>query len=193
MVLKGLRFAEIHRLSPIETSPDLSEWKFWVVIKNHQRKEAISIFSAQDAHLDILSMLTELRERIREKNREALDKYNTFWFIETAKDLRPMTYNELRAAAAQVLESAGIEDHQPYHIKHATLTFLSRQGVTPEEITAFARHNYGSNAANTFYISWDNGRKLAKKIAEVPGGTQSLELSQLDIQYINCSGKVSVN
>jgi site-specific recombinase XerD len=188
MVFKGMRFAEIHRLSPTETLPSSDEWKFWVVIKNHRNREVISIFNSGDEHLNTLPMLIELRDRIQSKIGEDIKKYNTFWFTEVEEELHPMSYNEVRKAAAEVLKKAGIKEHQPYHIKHATLTFLSQQGVPPAEITAFARHNYGSMAANAFYTSWDNGRALTKMIAKAHSNTESLWVlpgvlvSQLDIQ-----------
>jgi hypothetical protein len=36
MVFRGVRFSEIHKLSPVETSPTSDGWKFWLVIKNHR-------------------------------------------------------------------------------------------------------------------------------------------------------------
>jgi hypothetical protein len=166
MVFKGLRFTEIFRLSPVETSPDGEGWKFWLVIKNHRAREPICVFPSVDKHLDTLSMLSELALRIRNKIGTDIAKYNTFWFTETSDNLIPMTYNEVRQSAAQILETAGINEHHPYHIKHAVITFLSQKNVPPAEVTAFARHSYGSMAANAFYTSWDNGKALANKIAE---------------------------
>jgi site-specific recombinase XerD len=166
MIFKGLRFAEIHRLSPVDTSPEPNGWKFWLVIKNHRKKELVSIFPSDDKHLDTLGMLSELHSRIQGRIGDDINRYNTFWFKEVVDLLLPMTYNEVRLAAAQVLDTAGIKEHHPYHIKHATLTFLSRQGVPAAEITAFARHSYGSMSANAFYTSWDNGRALSSRIAK---------------------------
>jgi hypothetical protein len=166
MVFKGLRFAEIHRLSPIETSPEPEGWKFWLVIKNHRIKESISIFPSPDEHLDTLNMLLELKSRIQNKIGDDFEKHNTFWFKEIGDNILPMAYDEVRQSAAEVLKLAGIDEPRPYHIKHAVLTFLSQRNVPPAEVTAFARHSYGSMAASAFYTSWDNGKALSNKIIE---------------------------
>ena len=113
MVFRGVRFAEIHRLSPLETSPTPDGWKFWLVIKNHRKKEPISIFPSDDKCLDTLSMLIELRNRIQNKIGDEISKHNTFWFREEGDALTPMSYNEIRMAAAQVLNEAGIKE---YHL-----------------------------------------------------------------------------
>jgi hypothetical protein len=181
MIFKGLRFAEIHRLNPNETSPNVDGWKFWVVIKNHHVRESIVIFPSADKHLDILAMLVELKNRLTTRLGDELSKNNTFWYNDDGKELFPMSYDDVRCAATLVLEEAGIKEHQPYHIKHATLTFLSQQGVPAAEITAFARHNYGSMAANAFYTSWDQGKALSRKIAEA--AIKNIKsMAQVDIQ-----------
>jgi hypothetical protein len=194
MVFKGLRFAEIYRLSPTDTSPEQDGWRFWLVIKNHRVKESILVFPSTDEHLDTLNMLLELRCRIQDKIGSNIKKHNTFWFNEVGDSISPMTYEEVRQAAAQVLRMAGINEHQPYHIKHAVLTFLSQKNVSPTEVTAFARHSYGSMAASAFYTSWDSGKALSSKIVEAANtNMKSLFLyadtyvdlwSQLDIHFL---------
>jgi hypothetical protein len=169
VVFKGLRFAEIHRLSPIETTPGPEGWKFWLVIKNHRAKESITIFPSNDQHLDTLNMLLELKRRIHSKIEDNLSNHNTFWYNEIGGSISPMSYNEVRQSAAEVLELAGINETRPYHIKHAVLTFLAEQKVSPAEVTAFARHSYGSMAATAFYTSWDNGKAISNKIVEAAG------------------------
>jgi site-specific recombinase XerD len=179
MIFKGLRFAEIHRLSPYETSPDVDGWKFWVVVKNHHIKESVIIFPSPDRCLDTLAMLMELKRRITMRLGNESVKDNTFWYNDNGKELFRMSYDNVRGAASLVLEEAGIKEHHPYHIKHATLTFLSEQGVPAAEITAFARHKYGSMAVNAFYRSWDQGKALSIKIVKAASrNTESLSICQ---------------
>jgi hypothetical protein len=194
MVFKGLRFTEIYRLSRTETSPEPDGWKFWLVVKNHRVKESIFVFPSTDKHLDTLNMLLELRCRIKDRIDNNIKNHNMFWFKEVGDSILPMSYEEVRQAAAQVLDMAGINEHQPYHIKHAVLTFLSEKNVSPAEVTAFARHSYGSMAASAFYTSWDSGRALSNMIVKAADSNlKSLFLyadtyvdlwSQLDIHFL---------
>jgi hypothetical protein len=93
-------------------------------------------------------------------------KIPSFWYKEEEMTLIRMSYNEVREAAKSVLLAAGIND-RPYHIKHASLTFLAQQKVPNEEVTAFARHSYGSMSSRAFYTSWDDGKALASKFVSV--------------------------
>jgi hypothetical protein len=167
MAFKSMRFSEIFSLSPSDTSPTDEGWKFWLVVKGHRVKESICIFPAADGSLDTLGTLIELRNRLRSRLCQQSDSIPSFWYKEEGTCLVRMTYNEVRGAAKCVLEAAGINEHRPYHIKHATLTFLAEQNVPHEEVTAFARHSYGSMASRAFYTSWDDGRALSNKFVSV--------------------------
>jgi hypothetical protein len=164
VVFRGLRFAEIHRLNPTDFPSSPDGWKFWVVVKGHRKRELITIFPSQDPHLDTLSLLIELYNRIKSHFKEH-DSPKSLWF-KNVGSLQPLTYEEMRNAASSVLSDANIKEHRPYHIKHATLTFLAEQNVPNEEITAFARHTFGSTAAQAFYRSWDQGKGITGRIIE---------------------------
>jgi hypothetical protein len=60
MAFRGMRFSEIFSLSPSDTSPTCEGWKFWLVVKGHRRKEAITIFPVSEDRLDTLGILNEL-------------------------------------------------------------------------------------------------------------------------------------
>jgi integrase len=65
-----------------------------------------------------------------------------------------------------VLQAAGIQERRAYRIKHAVITYLSKNGATARELAAFARHRFGSMAAYEHYISYDEGRENVEKLVK---------------------------
>jgi integrase len=160
MAFSALRFTEILALNMNDTNPDtgLGVWKFWLHVKGHNYLEPVYLQMGDEIHLSPVAALLELRKRIRALD----DSVSSFWCRLVGKSLMPLTYNELRGAAVDVLNAAGIQEKRPYHIKHAVLTFLDRNGISAQGIAAFARHKFGSMMAYKHYISQDNGKSSSK-------------------------------
>jgi integrase len=156
MAFSTLRFSEILSLNMVDTDPDyqLGVWKFWTQIKGHGYVEPVYLQIVDDPHLNPVGALVEVRKRILALKSDA----KSFWFKLSNKNLLPLSHNELRSAAVDVLKLAKISDTKPYHIKHAVLTYLDQNGVSAQGIAAFARHKFGSMMAYKHYISYDGGK-----------------------------------
>jgi hypothetical protein len=160
MSFSAMRFTEILAMNMSDTDPDekIGVWKFWSHTKGHVGLEPIYLQDADDPHLSPVAALIELRNRIRQLKKDA----NSFWYKLVDSQLMLLSYNELRGAALEVLAAAGINDRRPYHIKHAVLTYLDKNGVSAQGIAAFARHKFGSMMAFKHYISYDGGKSSSK-------------------------------
>jgi site-specific recombinase XerD len=156
-----LRFTELANINPFETVPDSDTgvWKLWVKVKGHNCKEPVFLHPVEVKNLNPVKALWELRSRLK-------DGSMTCWHSETAQGIIPLSYNDLRQAAARVMKAAGVRDNRPYHIKHAVLTCLNQAGASMKEIAAFARHRFGSMAAYEHYISYDGGKGAVQRLVK---------------------------
>jgi integrase len=159
MVFSTLRFTEILSLNMVDTNPDEKSgvWKFWTRVKGHNCVEPVYLQSSEENHLNPVAALVELRKRIFGMDKKAI----SFWYRVVDGKLVSLSYNELRKAAVELLFAAGIQEKKPYHIKHAVLTYLDRNGVSAQGIAAFARHKFGSMMQYKHYIAWDHGKSSA--------------------------------
>jgi site-specific recombinase XerD len=169
MAFTVLRFKEMERVDLFNSEPDLNkgEWKVATRVKGHKCREYVWIFSSDQSKLDAIAALLELRRRTREKLGEVVP--NVFWHKEVHGKLIPLSYNEIRGSAASVLKAAGIPERRAYRIKHAVLTYLSKNGASARELAAFARHKFGSMAAYEHYVSYDDGKGSVEKLAKSVG------------------------
>jgi site-specific recombinase XerD len=157
MAFTALRFTEMYKLNMNATDPDHAHgfWKLWTQVKGHNYLEPVFLHVVEEPNLNPVAALLELRNRIR-----VIDgKEDSFWHRLESNRLIPLTYDELRGVAAQVLKEAGIEENRPYHIKHAVMTCLDESGVSAKDIAAFARHRFESMAQYKHYVSYDGGKK----------------------------------
>jgi hypothetical protein len=165
MVFSTLRFTEIYSLNMVQSDPDekLGVWKFWTHVKGHDFEEPVYLHMVDEPHLSPVAALVELRKRIK-----ALDaSVTSFWVKLLDGKVVLLKYDEVRKAAVNVLARAGINEHRPYHIKHAVLTCLDQRGMSAKDIAAFARHNFGSMSAYKHYISYDGGRANVNELVKV--------------------------
>jgi hypothetical protein len=160
MCFSAMRFTEILAMKMSDTDPDGKNgvWKFWSHTKGHVGLEPVYLQDADEPHLSPVAALVELRNRIRQLKKDAV----SFWYKLVDGQLVLLSYNELRSSALEVLIAAGIKDKRPYHIKHAVLTYLDKNGVSAQGIAAFARHKFGSMMAFKHYISYDGGKSSSQ-------------------------------
>jgi hypothetical protein len=71
---------------------------------------------------------------------------------------------EIREAAKQLMQQAGIDDNRPYHIKHAAITWLKKQRTAPDTIVRFSRHAPASSTYMDYYLSEDFGATCSQII-----------------------------
>jgi site-specific recombinase XerD len=161
-----LRFTELEALDMCETAPDEAQgvWKLWAHVKGHDYKEPILLHKVDVDALDPVRALSELKSRISVFQSENDPPSRTFWHKQVGKKLIKLSYNEIRAAAVRVLAAAGIQEKRPYHIKHAVLTCLDKNGASAKDIASFARHRFGSMSAYQHYVSYDGGASSVKKL-----------------------------
>jgi hypothetical protein len=76
----------------------------------------------------------------------------------------PYTDPHIRALAKKTLSDAGIDETRPYHIKHATVSFLYGLRMPPEKIAMFLRQKVDSFTFFKHYVSNDLGRQCAASI-----------------------------
>jgi site-specific recombinase XerD len=168
LAFSALRFTEMMQLVMTETEPgeNMDTWKFWLHIKGHDYKEAVVLHGVEDTHLDPVRALVELRKRIRQDQSFVVGKCESFWQKKIRNSWILMSYDEVRRAAANVLQRAGINDKRPYHIKHAVLTCLNENGASAKDIAAFARHRYESMTLYKHYISYDGGKSSVQRLVD---------------------------
>jgi integrase len=68
-----------------------------------------------------------------------------------------MKRSDLGETAKKLLQQAGIDETRPYHIKHAAVTWLSKQKTPPDWIVRFLRHKQSSTVYVDYYLSEDMG------------------------------------
>jgi hypothetical protein len=161
IALTALRFTELMKLWVFDSEPDYNQgsWKLWTHVKNHDFVEPIWIHVVKDEHLNLVTALCELKERVSSWYTAQMRVCETLWHKHVRGKLVPLSYNELRTAVRSVLQDAGICENRPYHIKHATMTSLNEKGASANELANFARHKHGSMIAYQNYISNDGGKK----------------------------------
>jgi hypothetical protein len=71
------------------------------------------------------------------------------------------TASRIRAVAKRTLKLAGIDDSRPYHIKHATVSYLYSPRMPPEKIAQFLRQKVDSFTFFKHYCSNDMGWQYA--------------------------------
>jgi site-specific recombinase XerD len=163
MATTGARFTEIAQFSLNDTNPKESDgtWSFFVRVKNRDFKQPIVLHPMDHTEIDPVKAMTELRCRIRKKKRTKHRSDDTFWYN---ADWEVMKIDEIRQAAKHLLIDAGIDEHRPYHIKHAMVTWLSKQGIEADRIVRFIRHALGSTVYVQHYLAEDLGSTCSKVI-----------------------------
>jgi hypothetical protein len=152
------RFTEIQQFSSVDTEPetDNSKWAFIVRIKNRKYVQPIILHHMLNALIDPVKAMRELRDRVLRLKRKYEMRSDTFWCDVKGNVMR---IDEIRTAAQQLLTDAGIKDRRAYHIKHATISWLHKQGVPADQIIRFIRHALGSTTYMEYYLSEDLGAK----------------------------------
>jgi hypothetical protein len=168
IALTALRFTELMRLWVFDSEPDYNQgsWKLWTHVKNHDFVEPIWIHVVRDEHLNLVTALCELKERVSSWHTAQTKVCETLWHRHVRDKLVPLSYNELRAAVRSVLQDAGICENRPYYIKHATMTSLNEKGASANELANFARHKHGSMIAYQNYISNDGGKRGVARLVD---------------------------
>jgi site-specific recombinase XerD len=163
MATTAARFTEIAQFSLNDTDPEESDstWSFIVRVKNREYKQPIVLHPMQHMEIDPVVAMQELRQRVRKKKKTRHLIDDTFWYNERWS---MMSMCEIRQAAKQLLLDAGIDETRPYHIKHATVTWLSKQGIAADRIVRFIRHALGSTVYVQHYLSEDLGEMCTKVI-----------------------------
>jgi hypothetical protein len=163
MATTGARFTEIEQFSLNDTDPKDSNatWAFNVRVKNREFKQPIVLHSMQHDAINPVAAMIELRKRIRKRKRSKHLIEDTFWYNDKWEVMR---VDEQRAAAKRLLLDAGIDEHHPYHIKHAMVTWLSKQGIAADRIVRFIRHALGSTVYVQHYLAEDLGAACTKVI-----------------------------
>jgi site-specific recombinase XerD len=150
------RFTEISQFSLNASDPEERDtrWDFVVKIKNREYKQPVELHSMQFDDINPIEAMKELRKRIRRKRRNRHQEEDTFWYT---GDWKVMSEIHIRQAALHLMQDAGIQDHRPYHIKHASVTWLKKKGATAGEIRRLCRHEPGSTVWMENYLSEDMG------------------------------------
>jgi integrase len=176
MATTGARFSEIAQFSLNATDPQDADtrWEFYVKIKNREYLEPVGIHRMQHIGMDTITAMKELRMRIRKKRKTKHKEEDTFWYDEA---WHVMTTNEIREAAKQLLHQAGISEPRPYHIKHAAVTWLSKQGVPADWIVRFLRHRPSSTVYVDYYLSEDMGAMCNRTIERTVLGDDAIDNS----------------
>jgi site-specific recombinase XerD len=166
MSLTALRFTELLQLWVFDSEPNLTDgnWKLYTHVKNHDYIEPVWLHTVDDEHLNPVSALCELRERVRSWYAGQNKMYKTLWHKLVNNDLIPLSYDDLRSSVRSILRAAGIDDNRPYHIKHAALTSLNERGASANELANFARHKHGSMVAYQNYVSNDGGKRSVERL-----------------------------
>jgi hypothetical protein len=110
-----------------------------------------------------IEAMKELRRRILQERREEHRSEDTFWYT---NDWKVMTTEQLREGALHLMQDAGIRDDRPYHMKHASVTWLKKQGASAGEIRRLCRHEPGSTVWMENYLSEDMGVQCNKLIEQ---------------------------
>jgi site-specific recombinase XerD len=157
------RFTEIEQFSLNSTDPEEndSRWDFIVKIKNREYKQPIELHAMTHIDVNPIEAMKELRNRIRKRIRDKGRTDDTFWYTD---DWSVMITPQIRQAALQMMQEAGIADIRPYHIKHASITWLKKNGASADEIRRIARHAPGSTIYIDNYLSEDLGTACNKLI-----------------------------
>jgi site-specific recombinase XerD len=181
MATTGARFSEIVQFSLNATDPskDESTWEFLVKIKNREYLQPVEIHRMENIKVNTIAALKELRNRIRKKRKKEHKVEDTFWYD---KNWNVMTRTGISEAAKQLLQDAGIDDDRPYHIKHAAVTWLSKQKTPPDWIVRFLRHKQSSTVYVDYYLSNDMGATCTKTIEQTVLGDDATSNSASVLQ-----------
>jgi hypothetical protein len=173
------RFSEIAQFSTNESgSTELdSEWSFTVRVKNKEFKLPRTIHQRQHSEIDPVLATKELRTRISKRKRKEMKKDNSFWYTER---WNVMTVAEIRDAAKQLLQQAGIEENRPYHLKHAAITWLRKQRISSDDIVRFGRYAPGSTTYLDFYLSEDFGKTCGETMERTAFNEKDSSLEESD-------------
>jgi hypothetical protein len=159
------RFTEMQQFSLSGSNPteDNSRWPFNVRVKNREYLQPIVLHSMHHQAIDPIRAMSELRERVSKVKEELGIQSDTFWC-----DVRGnvLTIEQIRHAAQLLLLDAGIRDRRAYHIEHATISWLHKQGVPAAQIIRFIRHSLGSTTYMEYYLSDDLGEKCTSIIED---------------------------
>jgi hypothetical protein len=157
------RFTEIAQFSMERTEPveDGRQWTFIVTIKNRQYTQPIVLHQMRNEAIDPIKAMCELRRRVRKATEKLERQTDTFWC-----DVKGnvMSMCEIRQSVRHLMRDAGIIDNRPYHIKHATISWLHKQNVPTDQIFRFIRHAMGSTTYLEYYLSEDLGAACTQVI-----------------------------
>jgi hypothetical protein len=152
------RFTEMEQFALEGSDPteDNSRWAFIVRIKNRDYRQPIVLHATRNDNINPVKAMSELRERVRKQRVMGEMQSNSFWYSANGT---VMGYVEIRHAAQRLLLAAGIRDTRPYHIKHATISWLYKQHVPSDQIIRFIRHALSSTTYMEYYLSDDLGER----------------------------------
>jgi site-specific recombinase XerD len=190
MATTAARFTEMEQFKPNDSEPQEQNrtWTFFVRVKNREYKEPIVLHRTQTAEIDPIIAMLELRERIRRKRQSKCYEENTFWYT---TQWTVMSTEQIRQAAKDLLQEAQIQDHRPYHIKHATVTCLKKRGVSADQLTKLCRHKMSSSVTMEYYMSDDMGAACSKRLeAAMLENEKDQNLDDQDEECVRNEGKV---
>jgi hypothetical protein len=163
------RYTEIQQFALNDSDPqDMdSTWAFLVRIKNRECRQPVILHRTIHKQIDPVLAMIELRRRIRTNIKTKHWKENTFLYNE---NWTVMAIAEIRDAAKHLLQTSGIDEDRPYHIKHAAITWLKKQRTAPDDIIRFTRHSPASTTYMDYYLAEDFGAACSEIIERTAMG-----------------------
>jgi site-specific recombinase XerD len=156
-----MRFSEIIQFELNSTNPEKNRWIFNVRVKGKAYRQPVALNRISENKIDPVQALIELRQRVKRKRWSVTTQTDTFWRTSKGKT---MEAEDLRMQTKQFLADAGISETCPYHVKHATITWLYQHGASPDRIRLYAKHAPLSTAYMDFYLQEDLGETCARII-----------------------------
>jgi site-specific recombinase XerD len=173
------RFTEMQQFALEDSNPtdDSRRWEFIVRVKNRDYRQPIILHATRNDNINPVKAMSELRERVRKQREMGEMQSNTFWYTSNGT---VMGYVEIRQAAQRLLLAAGIRDRRPYHIKHATISWLYKQHVPADQIIRFIRHALSSTTYMEYYLSDDLGERCTDVIESTAMITEMRSASETE-------------
>jgi hypothetical protein len=162
MIGSAARFSEIVQFRRDESDPEKAgkRWKFIAKVKGKLFQQPIAIHATTNPKLDPVKRMIELKKKMKRKRWRVRTTSGSFWGKEDGTEMKA---EHLRQRVQSLLTAANIRD-TPYHVKHATITWLHRQGVPADRIVQYIRHAQASTTFVDYYLHEDLGKACSETI-----------------------------
>jgi site-specific recombinase XerD len=143
MVFTAARFSEIVQFSMRASDLDAAgdHWQFVVKVKGKAYLQPIEVHRILEGSIDPIRAMQELKRRMQKKRWQTPTPTDSFRRTEKGNVMKA---EDVRLQTKEFLRESGIPETCPYHIKHATITWLYRNGVTSDRIVRCIRHAHSS-------------------------------------------------